>query len=313
MNKEILDYIAALSKTDKKTLSQKALKTAEEVGELAKVILPFDGAATSSHRFVATTRILEEVADTVLCALSVAYSLGFTHDDISAWMLQKAKYWDEIQNREGNISYPLPYEIHLTVSGARGLNIDQFKIDCAKLAVKPLLIDLHNRQGETIMFDAQTSSVHMGDNSSAYLEMSRVNSGMIELGYEVVRQKIETVPWHPAAPSSTHSRPEMPKNCYFEAHFNIVVDDERMVRLRAAAKFLGAHLSRNAFKKISDTDYIMMLTYREYDDPFEHFQSKCDFIVGHLTGLGFDVPKTITEFSIYDTKVSHDAAWLVSK
>jgi hypothetical protein len=36
MNKNTLDYIRSLSTNDKKTLSQKALKTCEEVGELAK-------------------------------------------------------------------------------------------------------------------------------------------------------------------------------------------------------------------------------------------------------------------------------------
>lgn len=38
------DFIKKLSLSDKKTLSQKALKTCEEVGELAKAVLPFDSA-----------------------------------------------------------------------------------------------------------------------------------------------------------------------------------------------------------------------------------------------------------------------------
>lgn len=44
MNKQFFDYLRHLSKQDRKTLSQKALKLFEEGGELARVILPFDGA-----------------------------------------------------------------------------------------------------------------------------------------------------------------------------------------------------------------------------------------------------------------------------
>jgi NTP pyrophosphatase (non-canonical NTP hydrolase) len=50
MTKDILAYIRSLSVKDKKTLSQKALKTCEEVGELAKAILPFDSAHGTNHQ-----------------------------------------------------------------------------------------------------------------------------------------------------------------------------------------------------------------------------------------------------------------------
>ena len=42
MNKFLDDFIKDLSIKDKKTLSQKGLKLAEEVGELARAILPYD-------------------------------------------------------------------------------------------------------------------------------------------------------------------------------------------------------------------------------------------------------------------------------
>jgi NTP pyrophosphatase (non-canonical NTP hydrolase) len=312
MKPEIFDYIAALSAKDKKTLTEKALKTAEEVGELAKAVLPFDNVPTTTHRFVTSERILEETADVILCALSVAYQLGYSHDDIGSMMMKKAQYWDELQTRERDVTYPLPYEIHVTVSpGEGGLNIEQYKADCAEIGVKPLLIDLHNQHGETVMLDAQTSSVHMGDNRSAFLEVSRIKDDLVERGYNVARQKIETVPWHPAAPSNSHSRQAMPPACYFEAHFNVVVSDDRIEGLRAAAYDLDAHVSRNAFKKISDDTYVMMVTYRKYDGTYERFKGSCENIATQLRGIGFEVPKTITEFSIFDTRISHDAAWLV--
>lgn len=311
---EILDYIAKLSASDKKTLSQKALKTAEEVGELAKVVLPYDGAASTTHRFVAKERILEEVADVVLCALSVAYDLGYTHDDIASTMLRKAGYWEELQVREGKATYPLPYEIHITIKGGfvddSAKRLDEFKAACAEIGVKPLLIDLHNNMGKTIMLDCQTSSVHMGDNTSVITEARRISAALAQKGFTPIREKVETVPWHPAAPSTAHANPTMPKDCYFEAHFNIVVDNPKLVALRQRESIYGVHLSRNAFKRISDTEFVMMATKRNYAGTYEQFKAECDDLVELLTRDGFTVPKTITEFSVYDTNIEHDAEWI---
>lgn len=317
MMDKILDYIAKLSAADRKTLSQKALKTAEEVGELAKVVLPYEGAASTTHRFVAKERILEEVADVILCALSVAYDLGYASEDIESTMLRKAAYWEELQLREtrdGKAVYPVPYEMHITVKGGEVVDsaqrLEEFKEACADIGVKPLLIDMHNDMGKTIMLDCQTSSVHIGDNTSAITEVRRISEALRGKGFVPIREKVETVPWHPAAPSVVHANPSMPKDCYFEAHFNIVADDARMNQLRGAVGVLGAHLSRNAFKRISDTEFVMMATLRHYTGTYEAFKSKCDEFAVELQGIGFDVPKTIIEFSVYDTNISHDGEWI---
>lgn len=311
MNPILLDYIRTLSAADKKTLSQKALKTAEEVGELAKVVLPYDGAATTQHRFVAKERILEEVADSILCLLSIAYDLDFSDEDIASTMMTKATYWQELQSRENEIKYPLPYEIHITIgAGDRGIDLDYFKETCKNIGVKPLLIDMHNRMGGTVMLDAQTSSVFMGDNTGAINEARRISDALHRSGLTPIREKIETVPWHPAAPSLKHNNPTMPKDCYFEAHFNIVIDDTRKEKLSDLLRPTEAHLSRNAFKKINEKEYVIMATLRHYTGTLEDFDKASKELVDLLTSNSFDVPKTITEFSIYDTKISHDSAWL---
>lgn len=319
MNPALLAYIRKLSAGDAKSLSQKGLKTAEEVGELAKKILPYDGAASTTHRFIEKEGILEETVDTILCALSIAYDLGFSDEEIAEKMMDKAQYWEHLQVRESKAVYPLPYEMHVTVSaGVDGIDLDAFKATCADLGVKPLLIDMHNRAGKTVMLDCQTSSVHMGDNRSALTETRRISAGLKAAGFHVAREKIETVPWHPAAPSDadiTYGKrgpvyPPMPPGCYFEAHFNLLVEDRDMDDLRATVESRGAHLSRNAFKKVSETQTIMMATLRAYEGTYERFQRDCENAAEHFRDRGYEVPKTITEFSIFDTKVSHDSIWL---
>ena len=312
MDKKLVDYIKLLSKQDSKNLTEKTLKTVEEVGELAKCVLPFDNAAGTTHRFVERTKILEEVCDSMLCLLSIAYNLEYDDEDIEQMIRHKTKKWADLLAREGKIKYPIPYEIHVTVhipESAEISSVEDFKNTCNNLKVKPVLLDLHLKEG-AIFKDLMTSSTFMGNNKEAYEEMKRISDGLTDEGWAVIREKIETIPWHPAAPSQTHENPEMPPNCYFECHLNILCSDERYVELKKIATKHGAHLSQNAFKKFDDGTYTIMMTYRNYYDFYEDFMYDLDGIKDHLSYEKFKVEKEIVEFSIYDTKVSHDAEWI---
>lgn len=304
MNQDLLNYIKLLSTKDKKTLSQKALKTSEEVGELAKAVLSFDNAYATTHRFVNKNKILEEVCDTLLTTLSIAYSLGFDDESIEEMMFLKSEKWTELQLKEDKITYPIPYEIHVTVK--RPDNIDKYQEDCAKIGVKPIVIDLENGD-----HDVMTSSKFFGNNRSSYEKVKSIAKDLTEMGYLVIREKIETIPFHPSAPSDKFKNNKMPKDCYFESHIGIRVsskeDKEKLVDI--SKKFNG-HLSKNFFKKLEDGSYIQMLTIRNYATYYESFRSDIDNCIKELKDIGFQTEKEIVEFSIYDTKVSHDFEWL---
>jgi hypothetical protein len=306
MDKETIDHIRLLTRRDTKSLSQKALKCCEEVGELASVVLPFENAHATTHRFVDRSAILEEVADTVLSALSVAYDLGFDDEEVNEMIDRKILKWADLQNRHDRAAFPIPYEIHVTVAVA---NLDQFRAVCRALGVKPIILDLHSRQGE-VAKDVMTSSVFFGDNRTAYEEMRRIADGLRRAGFEVVREKIETIPSHPAAPSREDQQAGMPPNCYFECHFNVVCDDARREALFAIAKENDAHISRNVFKDLGNGAYIVMVTARSYSMVIEDFHVWIAKVKVAMEKAGFAVEKETIEFSIYDTKQSHDSAWL---
>jgi len=313
MKNETSDYIKHLTKHDKKNLSQKALKVCEEVGELAKVVLPFDNAYATTHRFVDRQRILEEVADVYLTSISIAYDLGFNDDDIEEMIYRKSLKWGDLQNREDRLldkfdENKIPYEIHVTVTGARKT---EFYSTCKQLEVKPIVLDLQLKDGKGFFEDVMTSSVHIGNNHSAYEELERIVTGLIQEGFTVVREKIETVPWHPAAPSDEHINPVMPKDCYFECHIGVIINgDEDYKQLECVASICDAHLSRNVFKKHSDGSSTVMITYRKYNGTYEDFKKGMEWLQLEIERTECLTEKVITEFSIYDTKVSHDAEWL---
>jgi NTP pyrophosphatase (non-canonical NTP hydrolase) len=305
MNNNIIKMIEELTSLDRKTLTEKALKTAEEVGELARAALPFMGAHGTNHRFMDKRDVLEESADVIICALSTAFEVGASSSDIEEMMKEKSQKWAYLLQREENHLDKTPYEIHITVKTKK---LDNFIGACKLLDVKPIILDLQNQQGDTVMKDVMTSSVHLGTNPSAYAEMEKIAGKMAIGGFEVIRKKIETVPWHPAAPQVKGDK--MPKNCYLESHFAVICSDDTRDKLQKVAKETDCHLSKNIFKKLDDGKYKIMLTYRKHDSVSGDFEADVKSIKSYLEAAGFQVDKTIIEFSVYDTRVSHDSEWI---
>lgn len=317
MTPDLIAYIRTLTAQDTKTLSQKALKTVEEVGDMAKCVLPFENAAGTTHRFVERRRIMEEAVDTVLCSLSVAFDLGFSDEEVLEMFWAKANKWGSLQARESGMRYPVPFELHVTVASAA--SAQAFRQACQELEVKPIFLALQDGQGETVLHDVMTSSIFLGDNRGALDELERIAKGLSERGLEVVRRKIETVPWHPAAPALSNGVSQMPPGGYFEAHFNVLVesrDDKHALALREQLFGLvhqhGAHLSRNVYKQLSARAFTVMATLRSYSGTREDFDQRRDALAQALQAQGFKTEKLITEFSLFDSKGSHDASWLAA-
>lgn len=309
MDPKTLEYIKRLTASDEKNLTQKTLKLTEEVGELAKVVLPFENAFATNHRFVDREKILEELADVFLCQTSIVHDMGFTEDEFEAMVLHKLKYWADLQARERKLGgKAIPYEIHVTVNAARS-DLARFREACQHANVKPIFLDLHVA-GQGPIKDLMTSSVFMGNNREAYEEMKRISKVLRDYDFEVVREKIETIPWHPAAPSLKHEQREMPPDCYFECHLAVLCTADREDSLDMIASGFYAHKSKNVFKRYDDGTYTVMLTLRTYTSTYESFNDEVEKLQRYLESQDFGVAKTIIEFSIYDTRVSHDATWI---
>ena len=314
MQKSTSEFIQTLTKADTKTLTGKALKVAEEAGELASVVLPYENAAGTIHRFIAKRDILEEVADVYLTSISIAYDLGYTDADIEEMVERKMEKWADLQHRESKITFPIPYEIHITVKNEspERIWVNDFGDICEELGVKPITIQLQ-LEGAKYSTDVMTSSKHYGDNKSAYEEMKRISDGLKHCCFEVIREKIETVPWHPAAPSNERGNHRMPRGCYFESHIAVVVGQDKSVysvALPHIAKEYSSHISKNPFKILDDGNYIQMITYRTYNDVYEDFKEHCANLRNELKYSGYSIENMVTEYSIFDTENHHDEAWI---
>ena len=325
----INDYIKDLSIKDKKTLSQKTLKLVEEVGELARVILPYDSAHGTNHRFTDRDAILEELVDVYLTNISISHSLGFTDEEFNDMLVKKTEKWGSLQAKEEQATFPLPFEIHVTVNLDNSYihkyihdeNLDGFKNDCKDIGVKPIVIDLEINDG-SILKDVMTSSKFFGDNRTAYEESERIVKSLRDKGYKVVRNKIESVPWHPAAPVISTGR-EIENGCYFESHIGVIINNDEKKSLNYFVNdFLNGDdveltgttkLSQNFFKKKDDGKFVNMLTYRSNTCGRITFQSEVEMIKSLLEKYCYDYEKVEVEYAVYDTNVTHDAKWIAGK
>jgi NTP pyrophosphatase (non-canonical NTP hydrolase) len=317
----INDYIKDLSIKDKKTLSQKTLKLVEEVGELARVILPYDSAHGTNHRFTDRDAILEELVDVYLTNISISHSLGFTDEEFNDMLVKKTEKWGSLQAKEEQANFPLPFEVHVTIEADSFLeSISEFKEDCKDIGVKPIVIDLEINDG-SIIKDVMTSSKFFGDNRTAYEESERIVKELRDRGYKVVRNKIESVPWHPAAPVISRGE-AIPNGCYFESHIGVTIYPEQKEDLQTFIRSTltnghlielsgTAKLSQNFFKKSNDgSRFVNMLTYRSNMCGRPKFTLEVEGIKHLLKEEGFDFEKVEVEYAVYDTNVTHDAKWI---
>jgi hypothetical protein len=248
----------------------------------------------------------------MLVALSIAYELGFDNDAISSMMQKKSLYWAEIQKNESGINpNKIPHEIHVTVESAA--NIDMFRKDCQSIGVKAVVLALHAKSSDPIK-DVMTSQVVIGTTTDAFTAMNTTSNALVRLGYDVVRCKIEAAPWHPSAPTASNKLKHSEDN-YFESHIEVYVDDSEVTgqsleMLKLCLADTDAHLSNNFFKS-TDTVKTVMVTLRRYTGTFEKFKFELGQLKERITGWGFDFnQKDIVEYSIYDSKTSHDAEWM---
>jgi NTP pyrophosphatase (non-canonical NTP hydrolase) len=313
MREDILELVKQLSLKDTKTLSQKSSKLFIEGGELADAVLTHENAQGARHKIVSKDKILDEVADVMLVALSIAYSLGYDDRDITSMMSDKAIHWSN-RNDQDRSDGKYPFEIHLTLSENRWnqkpVDIEEFEKYCKTLNnLKAIVLDLGDAPQQLT-----TASVIIGTYDDAKMFADDLINTLYVDGYDAIRTKIETVPWHPMLRSKL--------NGYYESHFTFVLNNHDVERLRELVKtpeyvYYGSlsrtshvlHISRNALKHDVDGVVKIMGTIRTDNYSGMH-DSAVNSWLEKLKSVNLVPTKTVTEFALMDTKKSLDDAWM---
>src|SRR5574343_260552 len=111
----------------------------------------------------------------------------------------------------------LHYEIHVTVQTKE---VERFQDVCKKLGVKPIILDLQNKSGDVLCEVMTSSTISTYDRTVVEAKAAMVGICVLltKAGFEVIRSKIETVPWHPLAPKEHGGKIHF-EGSHFETHF----------------------------------------------------------------------------------------------
>ncbi|MDB5163617.1 MAG: hypothetical protein JWS12_234 [Candidatus Saccharibacteria bacterium] len=197
-----------------------------------------------------------------------------------------------------------PHELHVT---ADPITTDPqlFREVCGQLGVKAHIIYNETPQSESVP-DYLTGSDYECTSAESLVELGRIASGLRSAGIEVVREKIETTPWHPLAPKSASDarRP----GSYFESHFTL--PDLPTTHGWKILKWRGNPLL------ISTTDNkrregLLFATLRHYESTSDEF---CQTIEKFHAALAeqIEVKYPTVEFAVYDSNPTHDKKWVDS-
>lgn len=211
----------------------------------------------------------------------------------------------EVKNLQPPLTKDLFFEVHITVDEGR---LEEFKTDCLLIGVKPILLDLYTNEGDVIK-DLMTSSVHKCETDEIFREAEKIVTVFKNRGYNVSRVKIETVPWHPDAPSVKNPR-AFNVGQYFESHLAIKCKESDIEKLQKITRINRLHLSKNVFKKNDGEIITIMATLRWYYGVIEDFKEKLSEMKALIQAAGFEIEKEIVEFTWFDSKIDHDNIWI---
>lgn len=189
-----------------------------------------------------------------------------------------------------------PFEFHHTVKITSEEDINKFKVTCSELKVKPILVGMTSG-----VQDLMTSARMLGSINDAYTYLKELSGQLSSRGFQVIREKLETVPWYLENDVPGTSQ-------YFECHYQVPVDESTdYEKLASICKTNNAHLSRNLFK-VFKTGGIQMITIRNYNSKDE-FQNSSNKLLHELSDISNKISME-QEFVVLDTNLSLDDHWI---
>lgn len=191
------------------------------------------------------------------------------------------------------------YEFHVTLQNA---NKEKFKSFCSVLKVKPIILDIQQKDSKSIYEEVMTSST---ENFKTDLEAKKHLDYLVkklkEQSFEVIREKIECEPTHKDINKCL-------QNKYLEAHLNVFVkNDQTLENVTSICKNYNVHLSRNVNKQL-ENGFTIMITYRE-NVKLKIFKHKLNKIIKEIKQF-HNIEKEVIEYALFDSNLNYDTQWL---
>ncbi len=207
-----------------------------------------------------------------------------------------------------NSDFVGPHELHLTVNPDT-TDESLFTRVCNNLGIKAhvILNEYPGPNGGKTEVDYLTGSEIVGRSSEAFSELGRIAASLRAEGLDVVREKIETTPWHPLAPKT--SLDQLHPGTYFECHFTLpdldTIHNFRILKWGEVPFLISTTENKRKAGKL-------FATMRHYIATSAAFcQDVSDIHKALEAQLGY-VKEPTVEFALYDSNPNHDKLWVDS-
>ncbi|MEU1312100.1 hypothetical protein ABZ419_24820 [Streptomyces cinnamoneus] len=138
--------------------------------------------------------------------------------------------------------------------------------------------------------------------------------GLQDAGAEVVRVKVEAVPWAVGVPESDEAAAALGESYYFEHHLKLLLPPG--ADLAALARLVSAHtahLSRNARRVRADGRAERFVTQRCRAVGRRTAGVRLDALMAAVEDGGHDIISAEREFVVHDSDGSLDAGWITEQ
>ena len=207
------------------------------------------------------------------------------------------------------LDYRGDFEVHLTVQPASDAEFRSFQDWCDTRNCKCVFIVL--ARGD---HPEQPMATWRRSGTALPLVVAEANQAAAELdraAITVVRVKIEANPFNEDVPVEDAEAAPLPGDNYFEHHIKLLRDPAAGSEpLLQTALEHGAHLSRNAWRRLSQEREERFVTLRCHQVGRNSSDRLLEKLLAALRNAGEQIIETESEYSVYDTNVPLDRGWL---
>lgn len=205
--------------------------------------------------------------------------------------------------------YVGPVEFHVTVSlDNTPTQMARFREACRELDGKCVWIELD--EGETTNQPMYGNRL-FSDPTEQSEKICEVVERLVEK-FSVTRVKVEAGPNNNNIPQSEAEAKREPADCYFEHHVALLFEAGTSVAAlgKQFAPFSG-HLSKNAFKTLSETEeQIRFVTQRFRDIGQTVADERLNELLKFVEHQGYEVIDCEREYNIFDSNLHLDEGWM---
>lgn len=206
-----------------------------------------------------------------------------------------------------NHPYEGLFEVHITVENQSKETEEEFKQVCEVNKCKAIMISLPSGISPKQLM---TSSYYSGSFHHVQEKAFKLGERIAQSGFNITRLKVEAMISNKGVPITDEEAQNLSTENYFEFHIKVTLYESEIDELKEICKKHDAHLSKNAFRTLANSQSQRFVTQRMYQVGKKNACDRFEACLEEIKQAGFEVSALLKEYSVYDSNVKLDAGWI---